>query len=91
MNPTTTHFTVHPWMTALQRCDGRPTVVLRPGRHRNRWRAKAKLEEARAETAALRSLANGAKVLADNPALARLRLVEALPPGTTLELRGDRD
>ncbi len=55
------------------------------GRHR----AQAKLEEARAETAALRSLANGAKLLADNPALARLRLVQALPHGTTLELRTD--
>lgn len=55
------------------------------GRHR----AQVKLEEARAETAALRSLANGAKLLADNPALARLRLVQALPHGTTLELRAD--
>lgn len=55
------------------------------GRHR----AQVKLEEARAETAALRSLANGAKLLADNPALARLRLVQALPQGTTLELRTD--
>lgn len=57
------------------------------GRHR----AQAKLDEARAETAALRSLANGAKLLADNPALARLRLVQALPYGTTLELRTDAD
>lgn len=55
------------------------------GRHR----AQVKLEEARAETAALRSLANGAKLLADNPALARLRLVQALPRGTTVELRTD--
>lgn len=57
------------------------------GRHR----AQAKLDEARAETAALRSLANGAKLLADNPALARLRLIQALPHGTTLELRTDAD
>lgn len=57
------------------------------GRHR----AQAKLDEARAETAALRSLANGAKLLADNPALARLRLIQALPYGTTLELRTDAD
>lgn len=57
------------------------------GRHR----AQAKLEEARAETAALRSLANGAKLLADNPALARLRLVQSLPHGTTLELRTESD
>lgn len=51
-----------------------------------RYRAQAKLEEARAETAALRSLANGAKLLADNPALAQLRLVQALPPGSTVEV-----
>lgn len=54
-----------------------------------RHRAQVKLEEARAETAALRSLANGARLLADNPALARLRLVQALPHGSTLELRTD--
>ena len=52
-----------------------------------RYRAQARLEEARAETAALRSLANGAKVLADNPALAQLRLVQALPHGSTVEVR----
>lgn len=52
-----------------------------------RHRAQVRLDEARAETAALRSLANGARLLADNPALAQLRLVQALPPGTTLELR----
>ncbi|MXG88389.1 slipin family protein [Nocardioides flavescens] len=51
-----------------------------------RTRGQARLEAARAETAALRSLANGAKLLEDHPALARQRLVEALPPGATLEL-----
>lgn len=51
-----------------------------------RARGQARLEAARAETAALRSLANGAKLLDEHPALARIRLVEALPPGTTLEL-----
>jgi regulator of protease activity HflC (stomatin/prohibitin superfamily) len=51
-----------------------------------RARGQARLEAARAETAALRSLANGAKLLDQHPALARLRLVEALPPGSTLEL-----
>jgi regulator of protease activity HflC (stomatin/prohibitin superfamily) len=51
-----------------------------------RARGQARLEAARAETAALRSLANGAKLLDEHPALARLRLVEALPPGSTLEL-----
>jgi len=51
-----------------------------------RTRGQAQLEAARAETAALRSLANGAKLLDDHPALARLKLVQALPYGTTLEL-----
>jgi hypothetical protein len=57
-----------------------------------RTRGQAQLEAARAETAALRSLANGAKLLDDHPALARLRLVQALPYGSTLELGlPDRD
>ncbi|MBJ7356186.1 SPFH domain-containing protein [Nocardioides sp.] len=51
-----------------------------------RTRGLAQLEAARAETAALRSLANGAKLLDEHPALARLRLVQALPYGSTLEL-----
>jgi regulator of protease activity HflC (stomatin/prohibitin superfamily) len=49
-----------------------------------RTRGQAQLEAARAETAALRSLANGAKLLDDHPGLARLRLVQALPQGSTL-------
>lgn len=52
-----------------------------------RTRGQARLEAARAETAALRSLANGAKLLEEHPALARQRLVEALPPGSSVELR----
>lgn len=52
-----------------------------------RTRGLARLESARSETAALRSLANGAKVLASNPALARLRLVQEATPGTTLVLQ----
>lgn len=52
-----------------------------------RHRGAAQLELARAETAALRSLANGAKLLDDHPALARLRMVQAAPPGTQLVLR----
>ena len=51
-----------------------------------RTRGQARLEAARAETAALRSMANGAKLLDEHPALARLRLVQALPPGSTVEL-----
>jgi regulator of protease activity HflC (stomatin/prohibitin superfamily) len=51
-----------------------------------RTRGQAQLEAARAETAALRSLANGAKLLDDHPALARLRLIQALPYGSTVKL-----
>jgi regulator of protease activity HflC (stomatin/prohibitin superfamily) len=52
-------------------------------------RAKVQLDQARAETAALRSLANAAKLLDDHPALAKLRLVQALPAGSKLELTVD--
>ena len=52
-------------------------------------RGLAQLETARAETAALRSLANGAKLLDEHPALARQRLVQSLPYGSTLELSFD--
>jgi regulator of protease activity HflC (stomatin/prohibitin superfamily) len=51
-----------------------------------RLHGQAQLEAARAETAALRSLANGAKLLDESPSLAKLRLVQALPPGSTVEL-----
>ncbi len=44
---------------------------------------------ARAETAALRSLANGAKLLDAHPALARLRLVQAAPHGAQVVLNLD--
>jgi len=54
-----------------------------------RTRGQAQLEAARAETAALRSLANGAKLLDEHPALARLRLVQALPPGSSVQLGRD--
>lgn len=52
-----------------------------------RQRGLAQLEAARAETAALRSLANGAMVLEKHPALARLRLVQAAPLGSQIVLR----
>jgi regulator of protease activity HflC (stomatin/prohibitin superfamily) len=52
-----------------------------------RQRAQAQLEAARAETAALRSLANGAQLLDDHPALAQLRIIQSLPIGSTIELR----
>jgi regulator of protease activity HflC (stomatin/prohibitin superfamily) len=51
-----------------------------------RSRGAAQLEAARAETAALRSLANGAKLLDAHPALAQLRLVQAAPLGSQLVL-----
>jgi regulator of protease activity HflC (stomatin/prohibitin superfamily) len=50
-------------------------------------RAAVQLEQARAETAALRSMANAAKLLDDHPALARLRLVQAAGPGSRLVLQ----
>lgn len=49
-------------------------------------RGLAQLEAARAETAALRSLANGAKLLDEHPGLAKLRLIQALPPGSKVEI-----
>jgi len=54
-----------------------------------RTRGQAELEKARAETAALRSLANAARMLDDHPALAQLRLVQALPAGATVTLAVD--
>ena len=51
-----------------------------------RRRGQAQLEAARAETAALRSLSNAARLLDDHPALARLKLVQALPPGAKIVL-----
>ncbi|HEX5969959.1 MAG TPA: SPFH domain-containing protein, partial [Intrasporangium sp.] len=53
-------------------------------------RGAAALEAARAETAALRSLANGARLLDAHPALAQLRLVQSAPQGTQLVLRVGR-
>lgn len=50
-------------------------------------RAQAQLETARAETAALRSMANAAKLLDDHPALARLRMIQAAPYGSTLVIK----
>ncbi len=51
-----------------------------------RQRGLAQLETARAESAALRSMANAAKLLDDHPALARLRLVQAATYGSKLVL-----
>jgi regulator of protease activity HflC (stomatin/prohibitin superfamily) len=52
-----------------------------------RQRGLARLEAARAESAALRSLANGARLLDAHPALATLRVVQSAPAGTQLVLR----
>lgn len=49
-------------------------------------RGLAKLEAARAETASLRALANAGRLLDAHPALAQLRLVEAVPYGARVVL-----
>lgn len=54
-------------------------------------RSQAQLEAARAETAALRSMANAARLLDDHPALARLRMIQAAPYGSKLVLGLDVD
>jgi regulator of protease activity HflC (stomatin/prohibitin superfamily) len=52
-----------------------------------RERGKAELERARGETAALRSLANSAKLLEEHPSLLHLRTIQAAgEPGTTIVL-----
>lgn len=58
-----------------------------------RQQAAVRLEQARAETAALRSLANAARLLDAHPALARQRLVEAAGSGAkvVLQLSPDPD
>jgi regulator of protease activity HflC (stomatin/prohibitin superfamily) len=47
-----------------------------------RAEGQAALERARSESAALRNLANAARLAADNPALLQLRLVQSLEAGT---------
>jgi hypothetical protein len=49
-------------------------------------RGAAQLESARAETAALRALANAGKLLDAHPALAQLRLVQQIPCGSRVVL-----
>lgn len=49
--------------------------------------AASELERARTEVKITRARMGTAKVLEQNPLLAKIRLLEALPPGTTLELR----
>lgn len=55
-----------------------------------RERGKAELEHARAEAAALRTLANAARLLQDHPALLQLRTIQAAAtPGATVVLTPD--
>ena len=49
--------------------------------------AASELERARTEVKITRARMGTAKVLEQNSLLAKIRLLEALPPGTTLELR----
>ncbi len=51
-----------------------------------RVRGLAQLEAARAETAAVRSLANAARVLDASPSLAQLRLIQSAPEGAMISL-----
>ena len=51
-----------------------------------RQRGQVKLEAARAESAALRSMANAARLLDEHPALAQLRMVQAATYGSKLVL-----
>lgn len=52
-----------------------------------RQRSQVQLETARSEAAALRSMANTAKLMDDHPALARLRLIQSAPYGTQVVLQ----
>jgi len=49
---------------------------------RSRVEAEAALERARGEQAALRALANAARLIKDNPALANLRFLQTLETAT---------
>lgn len=53
-------------------------------------RAETDLERARTEVKTTRARLASAKVLEQNPVLARIRMLEALPPGSTIELRGEQ-
>lgn len=54
-----------------------------------RQRGMAELERARTEAAAFRSLANTAKLLADNPALMELRTLQAATEGANIVIHRD--
>lgn len=57
----------------------------------SRITAETDLEKARNEVKATRARLASAKVLEQNPVLAKIRMLEALPPGSTVEVRGERD
>lgn len=52
--------------------------------------AETDLERARTEVKTTRARLASAKVLEQNPVLARIRMLEALPPGSTIEVRGEQ-
>ncbi|BAU97425.1 hypothetical protein N24_3163 [Corynebacterium suranareeae] len=49
--------------------------------------AETDLERARNEVKTTRARLASAKVLEQNPILAKIRMLEALPPGSTIEVR----
>lgn len=53
-------------------------------------RSETDLERARTEVKTTRARLASAKVLEQNPVLARIRMLEALPPGSTIEVRGEQ-
>src|SRR5690606_19867583 len=57
-----------------------------------REKGRAELERARAEAAALRTLANAARLMEEHPTLLRLRAIQAAEaPGSTVVLTTDPD
>ena len=53
-------------------------------------KAETDLERARTEVKTTRARLASAKVLEQNPVLAKIRMLEALPPGSTVEVRGEQ-
>lgn len=53
-------------------------------------KSETDLERARNEVKTTRARLASAKVLEQNPVLAKIRMLEALPPGSTIEVRGEQ-
>lgn len=53
-------------------------------------KAETDLERARTKVKTTRARLASAKVLEQNPVLAKIRMLEALPPGSTVEVRGEQ-